>query len=73
MCVLIPFRNKRHQPLRHRLLGYKIGDAPPVALQNRELLLDLIHPGTMHGEKMEHKAGVLSQPSLDLFALVHPD
>src|SRR5205809_7033493 len=72
MGMFIPFCDKGHQPLRQVLLVRKIGDPQPLALQDREPLLDLVHPGTMHGREMKEKAWVLSQPGLQLFALVHP-
>src|SRR5438128_2615795 len=72
MGMFIPFCDKGHQPLRQVLLVRKIGDPQPLALQDREPLLDLVHPGTMHGREMKEKAWMLSQPGLHLFALVHP-
>src|SRR2546422_2726075 len=50
MGMFIPFCDKGHQPLRQVLLVRKIGDPQPLALQDREPLLDLVHPGTMHGQ-----------------------
>jgi len=72
MGMFIPFCDKGHQPLRQMLLVRKIGDPQPLALQDRAPLLDLVHPGTMHGREMKEKAWGLSQPGLHLFALVHP-
>jgi hypothetical protein len=72
MGMFIPFRDKGHQSLRQVLLVRKISDPQPLALQNREPLLDLVHPGTMHGREMKDKAWVFGQPGLHLFALVHP-
>ena len=69
--MFIPFGNKSHQPLCQVLLVSKIRNPQPFALQNREPLLDLIHPGTIHGWKVEHKARMFAQPGLHLFAFVH--
>ena len=68
----IPFRDKRQQPFREMFFVRKIGNAQPFALQNREPLLSLVHPGTMHGRKVKHKAWMFAQPRLHLLALVHP-
>ena len=70
MCI--PFCNKGHQPLRQMLLVRKIGNPQAFALQDREPLLDLIHPRTMDGWKVQHKARVFGQPGLYLLAFVHP-
>ena len=51
----------------------KIRNQQPFALQNRELLLHLVHPGAMDRGKVEDKAWGRAQPCLDLFPLVHPD
>jgi hypothetical protein len=72
MRLFIPFCNKGHQPLCEVLLVRKIGNPQAFALQNREPLLDLIHPGARHGWKGKHKARMFGQPDLHLFALVHP-
>ena len=70
MCI--PFCNKGHQPLRQMLLVRKIGHPQAFALQDREPLLDLIHPRTMDGWKVQHKARVFGQPGLYLLAFVPP-
>ena len=72
MGLLIPFGHKRHQTFRKVFLVRKIGDLQPLTLQDREPLLNLVHPGAMHGWKVEHKTWMFGQPSLHLFALMHP-
>jgi hypothetical protein len=49
MGMVIPFGHKGHQALRQGLFVRKIGNVQAFALQDREPLLDLIHPGAMHG------------------------
>ena len=71
MCI--PFCDKRQQPFRKMFFVRKIGNAQPFALQNREPLLYLVHPGAMHGRKVKYKAWMLAQPGLHLLALVHPE
>src|SRR5712691_4760135 len=71
MRMLIPFGDKGHQPLYQMWLVSKIGNPQPFALQDRKPLLDLVHPRTMYGRKMKHKAWMFDQPSLDLLALMH--
>src|SRR5262249_26725794 len=72
MSRLIPFGDKRPQAFRQMLLVRKIGDLQPLSLQDREPLLNLVHPGAMHRWKVEHKARMFGQPGLYLFALMHP-
>ncbi len=71
--MLIPFGDKSQQAFRKMFLVRKIGDLQPLPLQDREPLLHLIHPGAMHGGKVEHKAWMFGQPGLHLFALMHPE
>jgi hypothetical protein len=69
----IPLCHKRQQAFRQMLLGGDIGNLPPLPLPDREPLLDLIHPGTMHGRKVAQNARMFRQPGLDLCALVPLD
>jgi hypothetical protein len=72
MGMRIPFGHKRPQAFRKMFLVRKIGDLQPLPLQDRAPLLNLIHPGAMHGGKVEHKTRMFGQPGLPLFALMHP-
>jgi len=71
--MLIPCGDKSQQAFRKRFLVRNIGDLQPLPLQDREPLLHVIHPGAMHGGKVEHKAWMFGQPGLHLFALMHPE
>jgi hypothetical protein len=39
--------------------GFEIDDSEPFALHDAEPLFDVMHPRTMHGGKVEAKAGML--------------
>ena len=59
MSILIPFRNELVNLGSYVVFGFEIDDSEPFALQDAEPLFDLIHPRTMHGGKVEDKAGML--------------
>ena len=70
--MFIPFSDKRAQAFSEMLFVRKIGNLEAFTLQNREPLFDLVHPRTMNGWKVKHKARMFGQPGLDLFPFVHP-
>ena len=51
-------RRQSHQAFRKMFLVRKIGDLQPLTLQDREPLLHLVHPGAMHGWKVQHSVDV---------------
>lgn len=73
MGELVPFSNERVK------FVFEIGEVSEVrrreslSLQNREPLLDLIHPGTVDGREMKTEAGMECEPRHDLFASVHAE
>lgn len=71
--MLIPLADELFEFSAQVGFGGEIGDAKSLSLQNAEPLFHLIHPRTVDGRKMETKARMLFQPSLDLLARVHPE
>ena len=53
-------------------LGSEVCNAESFSLQDAKPLLDLIHPGTVNGRKVELKPGMIFQPILHLFARMYP-
>src|SRR5262245_43768540 len=72
MSMLIPFRDKTVQPFGQVRFVREVSNGQALALQDTEPLLHLIHPRTMHRRMMKPEARMLRQPSLYLFARVHP-
>src|SRR5437773_1252754 len=72
MRMFIPFSDKSQQAFSQMVFVSKIRNLQPFPLQNREPLLDLVHPGAMHRGKVEDKAWMLAQPGLYLLPFVHP-
>jgi hypothetical protein len=68
--MLIPFSNKLQNFRLHVRFRWKVCYATPLALEDTEPLLHLIHPGAVRGRKVQQETRVALQPLLDLFALV---
>jgi hypothetical protein len=68
--VSIPFGDEGHQALGEMREIREITDVEPLALQDAEPLLDLVHPGTMGWQEMANKAGMERQPLLSLLAMM---
>src|SRR6266496_4517708 len=71
MSIGIPFRDKGHEPLSQVIQVGEIADTKPLALYDTEPLIDLVHPGTMHRNKVAHEARVSSQPGPNLLSFMH--
>ena len=67
----IPFGDKGHQALGQVIQISEVTDAEPLALEDAEPLLDLIHPGAMHRQKPTDKARMSLEPGSHLFAFMH--
>ncbi len=70
---LVPLVDERVESFGQMSFVLEVGDAEPLALQDAEPLFDLIHPRTVDRWMVEHEPGMLRQPSLNLFALVHAE
>jgi len=55
MRLSIPFGDICHEPLSQVIQVGEVADVQPLALENAQPLLYLIHPGTMHGQEVAHK------------------
>jgi hypothetical protein len=80
MRLSIPFGDICHELLSQVIQVGEVANTQPLALENAQPLLQLVHPGTMHGQRVAHEAGVSRQPSSCLFASLyarviedHPD
>src|SRR3972149_2921524 len=73
MGLLVPLDNKLVNFGRKICLIFKVRDAEPLALQNTEPLLDLIHPRTMDRCEVESKTRMFLKPGSHLFAVVGRD
>jgi len=54
----VPFGDEGHQVISQMSAIGEVTDLKPLALQNAEPLLDLVHPGTMCRQKVTEKAGM---------------
>jgi hypothetical protein len=70
MGLRIPLGNKGHSLSSQMIHISEIADTQPLALQNAEPLLHLIHPGAMRGQKGTGEAGMSRQPGLNAFPFV---
>ncbi len=72
MCPLIPLTNERKYAVRQSRFVGEIHDAPPLALEDAEPLLRLVHPSAMYRSVIPDKTWMARQPVLNLLAYVHP-
>jgi len=70
--MLVPLLNELFKLGAQVRLRREIGDTESFPLQDAKPLLHLVHPGTMDGREMKMKSRMVFQPSLYLFAGVHP-
>ncbi len=67
MRMGIPFSDEGHQALCQTIEVREIADTQPLTLHNAKPLLDLVHPRTVHRQKVTGEAGMSRQPSLNAF------
>ena len=72
MSVFIPLDDERIDPSLKVVEVTEVGRRKTFPLQNREPLLDLIHPRAVNGGEMKAKAWMPFEPCLNLLAGVHP-
>lgn len=70
VCRDVPFRHEGHQALCQLIAVSEVADREPFALEKTEPLLDLVHPGALHGHTVAHKTRMGCQPSLNLLAFM---
>ena len=73
MSLLVPLDDKLVNLVGKVRLVLEVGDAEPLALQNAEPLLDLIHPRAMDRCEVESKTRTLREPRSHLFAVMGRD
>lgn len=66
----VPFGDEGLDPVFEFVKIRKIRSGESFSLEDREPLLDLIHPRTVNGREMKAESWMLSEPSLNLLALV---
>ena len=73
MGLLVPLGDELVSFYRKVRLAIEVGDAEPLALQNAEPLLDLVHPGGMNRREVENKSRMVFEPGSDLLAVMGRD
>ncbi len=73
MGLLVPLGDEVVNLDREVRLALEVGDAEPLALENAEPLLDLVHPRGMNRRKVEDKARMFLKPGSRLFAVMSRD
>ena len=70
--MLVPFLNELFEFGAQVRLRGEVGNAESFSLQDAKPLFHLVHPRAVDGREMKMKSGMVFQPSLYLFARVHP-
>lgn len=71
MSVLVPLPDRGHEPSIQVFLAGEVHNPQPLARENAEPLLYLIHPRAVYRWVMEDKARMLFQPSSQQLSFVH--
>jgi len=70
MCGGVTFGDEVEYLALKVLHAGEVRSGESFSLKNREPLLDLVHPRTMNGGEMKAESRMLSEPCLNLLALM---